>query len=469
MNTKTKGTMPTEPAAPSARPLSPEDVDALRQAFVLASVGPEDVKARFLATVDALAAAMVAEWRTPRGHVVISGPLGRAVELADGRWHVDPMGRPGADEAGLEVASREDAVSLIAPASCQRRGPAPIDALAPERWASIRAHAARHEAEGFADNDVSTLLAVLATRDAEVARLTADNVVMHDICSKQHEALERERSPAFKILERDHPWAVKLDAAEARAARAEAKSDEEMLRVKACEHIAEGDEGWERLRDTCPSTAAVAALRDALTRAEADAERLRQAEKDAEWHRGELEKHLGDHVYEAGKHLDPSPRCVAAMALRARMRIDFLAAKNNEMRLEAEASRVTVDARVTALEAQLAVMREEFEYTAVRTLDDGTSCWCEDPHDRKKRVDESHDEDCQRARASLAPGAGVALRRVLAVVYGFEPWVRRCATAIRLGDPTQILCGTANDGGRDIGMTHAQARELVAALDALKE
>ncbi len=40
------------------------------------------------------------------------------------------------------------------------------------------------------------------------------------------------------------------------------KSDQEMERVKSCEHIAEGDEGWEVLRDLCPSTAAVAHLRD---------------------------------------------------------------------------------------------------------------------------------------------------------------------------------------------------------------
>lgn len=43
------------------------------------------------------------------------------------------------------------------------------------------------------------------------------------------------------------------------------KCDEEMERVKACEHIAEGDmEGndWRILRNICPSTAAVATLRD---------------------------------------------------------------------------------------------------------------------------------------------------------------------------------------------------------------
>jgi len=39
------------------------------------------------------------------------------------------------------------------------------------------------------------------------------------------------------------------------------KADKEMERVKACEHIAEGDEGWEQLSNLCPSTAAVAKLR----------------------------------------------------------------------------------------------------------------------------------------------------------------------------------------------------------------
>lgn len=42
------------------------------------------------------------------------------------------------------------------------------------------------------------------------------------------------------------------------------KCDDEMLRVKMCEHIAEGEEGWNRpeCRNVCPSTAAVASLRD---------------------------------------------------------------------------------------------------------------------------------------------------------------------------------------------------------------
>jgi hypothetical protein len=41
--------------------------------------------------------------------------------------------------------------------------------------------------------------------------------------------------------------------------------DANVNRLKACEHIADGDEGWEKLRNECPSTAAVARLRDALT------------------------------------------------------------------------------------------------------------------------------------------------------------------------------------------------------------
>ncbi len=37
--------------------------------------------------------------------------------------------------------------------------------------------------------------------------------------------------------------------------------DANVNRLKACEHIADGDEGWEKLRNECPSTAAVARLR----------------------------------------------------------------------------------------------------------------------------------------------------------------------------------------------------------------
>lgn len=60
-------------------------------------------------------------------------------------------------------------------------------------------------------------------------------------------------------------WALREHARrlERELASAAQKADAEMERVKACEHIAEGDEGWQALRNLCPSTAAVSALRDA--------------------------------------------------------------------------------------------------------------------------------------------------------------------------------------------------------------
>ena len=38
--------------------------------------------------------------------------------------------------------------------------------------------------------------------------------------------------------------------------------DANVSRLKACEHIADGDDGWQALRNECPSTAAVSRLRD---------------------------------------------------------------------------------------------------------------------------------------------------------------------------------------------------------------
>lgn len=55
------------------------------------------------------------------------------------------------------------------------------------------------------------------------------------------------------------------------------ESDAEMERVKACEHIADGDEGWEALSNLCPSTASVASLRNAITRERERAARLEKA------------------------------------------------------------------------------------------------------------------------------------------------------------------------------------------------
>lgn len=60
----------------------------------------------------------------------------------------------------------------------------------------------------------------------------------------------------------------------------EARAEAEMLRVKACEHIAEGDEGWERLRNECPSTMVVAALRDRFVVSEAARRTIEKAAQD---------------------------------------------------------------------------------------------------------------------------------------------------------------------------------------------
>jgi hypothetical protein len=57
----------------------------------------------------------------------------------------------------------------------------------------------------------------------------------------------------------------------------EIEFDANVDRLKACEHIADGDEGWEALRNECPSTAAVARLRDALEAAADRERRMREA------------------------------------------------------------------------------------------------------------------------------------------------------------------------------------------------
>lgn len=62
-------------------------------------------------------------------------------------------------------------------------------------------------------------------------------------------------------------------------AEANSAADKEMERVKACEHIADGDEGWERVRNLCPSTAAVARLQDRFTEAKAALANMTDAKK----------------------------------------------------------------------------------------------------------------------------------------------------------------------------------------------
>ena len=79
-----------------------------------------------------------------------------------------------------------------------------------------------------------------------------------------------------------HETQARIAALEAQLATANAAADAEMERVKACEHIAEGDEGWEALRNLCPSTAAVSRLRDAYQAIAAPvaAERLTLLQRD---------------------------------------------------------------------------------------------------------------------------------------------------------------------------------------------
>jgi hypothetical protein len=72
----------------------------------------------------------------------------------------------------------------------------------------------------------------------------------------------------FKAIEWLDGWA-KVRGGHGEAARAIKAIvdgfDANVDRLKACEHIADGDDGWEALRNLCPSTAAVARLRDRVT------------------------------------------------------------------------------------------------------------------------------------------------------------------------------------------------------------
>ena len=85
--------------------------------------------------------------------------------------------------------------------------------------------------------------------------------------------IEKAMSPYSYPHENNSPEAKKLllekwtflvgeiESLRALLKKAETSQEKEMLRTKACEHIAGGDEGWEKLSNECPSTAAVASLR----------------------------------------------------------------------------------------------------------------------------------------------------------------------------------------------------------------
>lgn len=80
------------------KPLTPAELDAVRHAAQQGIADPQqrmtrggmwsnDTVLSLLATIDAVA---THRWVTPRGHRVIAGAFGQAVELADGTWHCDP-------------------------------------------------------------------------------------------------------------------------------------------------------------------------------------------------------------------------------------------------------------------------------------------------------------------------------------------------------------------------------------------
>ena len=74
----------------------------------------------------------------------------------------------------------------------------------------------------------------------------------------------------------DHIATLQREAEEAAGA-----FDANVLRLKACECIAEGEEGWQTVRDACPSAAAVATLRDQFEALQREADGMREALKRA--------------------------------------------------------------------------------------------------------------------------------------------------------------------------------------------
>jgi hypothetical protein len=101
------------------------------------------------------------------------------------------------------------------------------------------------------------------------AKQTRPSDLTQDYTERARELLRRigdahGRETQSRYYEDNKP-SVKLvvDALSTVASEREAIADAQMELVKACEHIAEGTEGWGVLRNLCPSCAAVASLRDA--------------------------------------------------------------------------------------------------------------------------------------------------------------------------------------------------------------
>jgi hypothetical protein len=94
-------------------------------------------------------------------------------------------------------------------------------------------------------------------RDKSAADKLADEVAV----LVRRGIIDSRSAAADALLDyREPPSSPRAD----RLVERDATFDANVERLKACEHIAEGDGGWQVLRNLCPSTAAVAALRDAL-------------------------------------------------------------------------------------------------------------------------------------------------------------------------------------------------------------
>lgn len=178
----------------------------------------------------------------------------------------DPDNRAPLPIAYDPQATPEDAFAciggaLLCPSNCYPQATPFCDEHLKEGWSG--------DALCLGEDDARTLerakLAAVAERDEAYHR------------GRSHELIEGEW---VEIKEQRDSLSAQLKAAEA-------KSDAEMERVKACEHIAEGEEGWEALSNLCPSTAAVAQLRTerdeakvALATALAALSELREASDD---------------------------------------------------------------------------------------------------------------------------------------------------------------------------------------------
>ncbi len=132
-----------------------------------------------------------------------------------------------------------------------------------------------HPDEGMSEDEDKLIQAALEFADKALPYVNHPVRNSMDVANNRCVSLARAyRQSASEVRRLQYQLAAKsLEAAEymedglkmqAQLAKANLDADAEMERVKACEHIAENEPGWEKLRNLCPSTAAVASMRDQL-------------------------------------------------------------------------------------------------------------------------------------------------------------------------------------------------------------